>query len=123
MKWKKLNELEIEKIEVLDNLKFELEYEWQKNRYCKRSDSYEDEVELRIEAKVRIDEINRLKEGVRNNEDILLSNETKIGLLLTDLKYEEEDIMNDIMTSEKKLRKLRILSLYIIRIKNLILSA
>ena len=83
----------------------------------------EDEVELRIEAKVRIDEINRLKEGVRNNEDILLSNETKIGLLLTDLKYEEEDIMNDIMTSEKKLRKLRILSLYIIRIKNLILSA
>ena len=60
---------------------------------------------------------------MKNNEDILLSNETKIGLLLTDLKYEEEDIMNDIMTSEKKLRKLRILSLYIIRIKNLILSA
>ena len=67
----KLNELEIEKNELLDNLKFELEYGSENNRYWKRSNSYEDEIELRIEVKVRIDEINRLKEEVRNNEDIL----------------------------------------------------
>ena len=64
--------------------------------------------------KVTIDEINRLKEEVRNNEDILLDSETKIELLLTDLKYEENDIMNAITTSEEKLRKLRISSSYII---------
>ena len=73
--------------------------------------------------KVTIDEINRLKEEVRNNEDILLDSETKIELLLTDLKYEENDIMNAITTSEEKLRKLRISSSYIIGIKILILSA
>ena len=73
--------------------------------------------------KVTIDEINRLKEEVRNNEDILLDSETKIELLLTDLKYEENNTMNTITTSEEKLRKLRISSSYIIGIKILILSA
>ena len=118
-----LNELQIEKNEALDNLKYELEYRSLKNRYLKRSNRYEDEIELRIEAKVRINEINRLKEEVRNNEDILLNSETEIDKLLTDLKYEEKDIMNDIMTLEEKLRKLEIPSSYIIGIKNLILSA
>ena len=118
-----LNELEIGKKEVLDNLKFELEYGSLRNRYINRSNSYEDEIKLRIEAKVRINEINRLKEEVRNNEDILLNSDTKIDGLLTDLKYEEKDIMNDIMTSEEKGRKLRISSSYIIGIKHLILSA
>ena len=73
--------------------------------------------------KVTIDEINRLKEEVRNNEDILLDSETKIELLLTDLKYEENDIMNAITTSDGKLRKLRLSSSYIIGMKISILSA
>ena len=73
--------------------------------------------------KVTIDEINRLKEEVRNNEDILLDSETKIELLLTDLKYEENDIMNAITTSNGKLRKLRLSSSYIIGMKISILSA
>ena len=119
----KLNELEIEKNELLDNLKFELEYGSENNRYWKRSNSYEDEIELRIEVKVWIDEINRLKEEVRNNEDILLNSETETDTLLTNLKYEEKDIMNDIMISKEKPRKLRISSSYITGIKNLILSA
>ena len=102
---------------------FELEFGSLKNRYLNRSNRYEDEIELRIEAKVRINEISRFKEEIRNNEDILSNSETEIDKLLTDLKYEEKDIMNDIMTSEEKLRKLRIPSLYIIGIKNLILSA
>ena len=119
----KLNELEIEKNELLDNLKFELEYGSENNRYWKRSNSYEDQIELRIEVKVWIDEINRLKEEVRNNEDILLNSETETDTLLTNLKYEEKDIMNDIMISKEKPRKLRISSSYITGIKNLILSA
>ena len=71
-----LYELAIEKNEVLHNLKFEQEYGSLKNRYFKRSNSYEDEIELKIEAKIRIDEINRLKEEVINNEVILLNSET-----------------------------------------------
>ena len=58
------------------------------------------------------DGINRLKDEVRNNEDILLKNETEVVVFSSDLKYEEKDIMNDIMTSEKKLRKLRTPSSY-----------
>ena len=68
-----LNELEIEKNEVLVNLKFELEYGSLKNRCFKRSNSYEDETELRIETKVRIDEINRLKE-IKEEMKIQLNN-------------------------------------------------
>ena len=104
-------------------MKFDIKYGSLRNIYLKRLNSYEDEVELKIEAKVRIDEINRLKEEVRNNEDILLGIETRTELLLTDKKYKEIDIMNAIMTSEKKLIKLRTSSSYIVGIKNLILSA
>ena len=118
-----LHELEIEKNDVLHNLKFKLKYGSLKNRYLKRSNSCDDEIELRIESKVITDEINRLKEEVRNNKNISLSNETENELFLSDLKYEEKDVMNNIMTSEKKLRKLKIPSSYIIGIKHLILSA
>ena len=81
------------------------------------------EIVLRTESKVRIDEVNRLKEEVSNNNNILSNSETQIDTLtdLTDLKYEEKDIMNNIMTLEEKLRELRMPSLYIIGIKNLIL--
>ena len=74
-------------------MKFELKYGSLKNRYFKTSNSYEDEIELIIEAKVRTDEINRLKEKVRNTEDILLNSETQIDTSLADLKYEEKDTM------------------------------
>ena len=118
-----LNKLEVEKNEVLDNLKFELKYESLRNRCLKGSNTYEDEIELRTEEKAGINEINEFEEEVRNNEDILLNNETETDILLTDLKYEEKDIMNYIMTPEEKLRKLRIQSSYIIEDKNLLLSA
>ena len=118
-----LNKLEVEKNEVLDNLKFELKYESLMNRCLKGSNTYEDEIELRTEEKAGINEINEFEEEVRNNEDILLNNETETDILLTDLKYEEKDIMNYIMTPEEKLRKLRIQSSYIIEDKNLLLSA
>ena len=57
------------------------------------------------------------------NEDILLNSETKIALLLTNLKYEGKDVMNAIMTLEEKLKKLKISSSYVTGIKNLILLA
>ena len=46
----------------------------------------------------------RLKEEVRNNEDKLLTVETKISQLLTHLEYEKEDILHDIMGSRLKLK-------------------
>ena len=57
------------------------------------------------------------------NEDILLNSETKLALLLNNLKYEGKDVMNAIMTLEEKLKKLRISSSYVTGIKNLILLA
>ena len=43
--------------------------------------------------------------------------------MLSDLKYEEKDIMNDMITSDEKMRNLRKPGSYIIRIKILTLSA
>ena len=39
----------------------------------------------------------RLKEEVKNNQDKLLDSETKISKLLTDLEYEKNDIVNNIL--------------------------
>ena len=64
----------------------------------------------------------RLKEEVRNNEDKLLTVETKISQLLTHLEYEKEDILHDIMGSRLKLKWLGVWSIHISRIKNSILS-
>ena len=77
-------------------------------------------MKLRLAAKEKIHEIQRLKEEVRNNEDIFLNIDTEISKLLTDLKFEEEDILHDIMASESELKRLGILS---IQIKNLIFSS
>ena len=53
-------------------------------------DSIKKERKLRTLAKERINEIKRLKEEVKNNEDKLLDNETKISKLLTDLEYKKK---------------------------------
>ena len=77
-------------------------------------------MKLRLAAKEKIHEIQRLNEEVRNNEDVFLNIDTEISKLLTDLKFEEEDILHDIMASESELKRLGILS---IQIKNLIFSS
>ena len=56
-------------------------------------------MKLRLGAKKEINEIERLKEEARYNDDKLLTLKTKISKLLTDLKYEEENILHDIMAS------------------------
>ena len=58
-------------------LLFELRYVLLKNTFL---------IKLRLAAKEKINEIERLKEEVKNNEDKLLTVETKISKLLTDLK-------------------------------------
>ena len=39
----------------------------------------------------------KLKEEVKNNEDKLLDGETKVFKLLTDLEYEENDALHNIV--------------------------
>ena len=73
-------------------------------------------------CKKRINEIDRLKEEVKSNEDKLLDRETKISKLLTDLKYEKHSSLNDIAVLESKLIKLEISPEWIDRIKNSVLS-
>ena len=68
------------------HLLFELRYALLKNTVFKRLNTYEDEIKLSLTAKEKINEIERLKEEVRNNEGKLLTVETKISKLLTALK-------------------------------------
>ena len=68
------------------HLLFELRYALLKNTVFKILNTYEDEIKLRLTAKEKINEIERLKEEVRNNEGKLLTVETKISKLLTALK-------------------------------------
>ena len=109
--------------DILKGLKLELKHEALKNRYYKILDSYEDEINLRLEAKEKINEVERLKKELRDKEDILLTIKTKFSKILTDLEYEKEDILHDIMISQSKLRKLGISSRQINEIKISILSS
>ena len=63
-------------------------------RFCKRPHDFEKDRELRLSAKEKINEIEKIKEKVENNEDELLDhlsdNEDKIFKLLTDLEYEKK---------------------------------
>ena len=53
-----------------------------------------------------MDEIERLKEEIKINDDELLNAQTKISELLTYLNYEKEDILQEICLIEKKTRKI-----------------
>ena len=79
---------------------FEKPYEYNSNKK---------ERKLRMLAKKkRINEIERLKEEVKNNEDKLLDGETKIFKLLTDLENEKHDALHNIAVLESTLIKLEI---------------
>ena len=87
--------------------------------------SIEKERELRILAKEKKNETERLKEEAENNRDELLNDlldsENKVFKLLTDLEYEKHDALNDIAVLESKLIKLEISPERIGRIKNSVL--
>ena len=76
-----------------------------------------------LSAKGKINKIERLKEEVRNNEDKVLDGETKISKLITDLKYEKNDALHNIVVLESKLAKLDISLERIDRIKSSTLSS
>ena len=65
---------------------------------------------IKKERKLRIliNEIKRLKEEVKNNEDKLLDDETKIIKLSTDLRYEKHSLLDRVAVLESKLIKLEI---------------
>ena len=60
-------------------------------RFCEKRHNFEEERKLRLSPKEKINEIERLKEEVKNKENELLNDvgETKISKLLTDLEYEK----------------------------------
>ena len=70
---------------------------------------------IRNVSKKRINEIERLKEEVKSNEDKLFDGK-KISKLLTDLKYEKHCSLNDIAVLESKLTKLEMSPEWINRI-------
>ena len=76
--------------DVLKKIEFGLEYGALKNRYFKKLNNCEDRIKLRLSAKREINEIERLKEEVKNNEHKLLNAETKIFKLSIDLIMKEE---------------------------------
>ena len=86
------------------------------------NNSVKKERKLKILAKKRINEIERLKEEFKNNEDILLDGETKILKLLTNLEHEKHDALDNIVELESKLIKLEISPKQNDRIKNSVLS-
>ena len=70
--------------------------------------SIKKERKLRILAKKKKKWKERLKEEVKNNEHQSLDGQTKIFKLLTDLEYEKNDALHNIVVLESKLIKLEI---------------
>ena len=59
--------------------------------------NFEREREVGLSAKEKMNKIERLKEEVQNNEDKLLDKKTKISKLLTDLEYEKNEPLHNIV--------------------------
>ena len=70
--------------------------------------SIKKERKLRILATKKNKWKERLKEEVKNNEHQSLDGQTKIFKLLTDLEYEKNDALHNIVVLESKLIKLEI---------------
>ena len=75
------------------------------------------------QQKKRTNETEILKEEVKKYEYKSLDSETKIFKLLTDLEYEKNDALHNIVLSESKLIKLEISPERTDRIKSLVLSS
>ena len=82
--------------------------------------NFEKERKLRLSAKEKINEIERLNEEVKNKDD---DAETKFSKLLIDLEYDKHDILHDITILESKLIKLGTIPIQIDKIKESVLSS
>ena len=96
-----LNTLNDEVNDIL-NLEFKLEL---KKIFFNKANDYWSEEKLRFFAKEG-NRIKILKKKVKNNEDKVLEVEGKISEVLSDLQYENQNILNDIKESELKLERL-----------------
>ena len=86
----------------------------------------ENKIISKKKTKTKNNETERSKEEVENNLDglldYLLDYEDKISKLLTDLKYEKHDTLNNITVLELKLKKMETSPTRIDKINNSILS-
>ena len=93
---RELSMLNDEMSNVLERLEVNLTDLELRCRFYEKPHEFEKERGLRLSAKEKINEIKGLKEEVENNKeewlDCLLDGESKISKLLTDLKYEKNDI-------------------------------
>ena len=78
-------------------------------KFRKKPHDFKEERKLKSSAREKISEMERLKEEVENNVDEsldhLLDDEHKISKLLTGLKYEKHDALNNITVLELKIKK------------------
>ena len=96
--YNKIKELEVEKDKELEELQF-IKFG---NEYCKRSKKdIEKEIDLRRQTKKKIDNIEELKEEVKEWE-------FKSVKILQDLNYEKYDEVVEIPKTELKLERLEI---------------
>ena len=82
-----------------------LRFRTTKNRFCERSDSIEEEMELRKVARKKVNTIERLETDLIEMEELEIQREFK---LLVDLKFERGLEIDEIMETEIRLEKLKI---------------
>ena len=90
---------------------------------CEIFKNFGREKKLGLSAKEKINKIERLKEEVKNNVDQLLVGETKFSKLLTDLEYEINNALHNIVVLESKLTKSEVSLEWIDWTKNSTLSS
>ena len=115
---RKLSMLNDEIRNILEKLDVIVTTTWKlRCRFCEKIHDFEKKKKRRLLAKEKVNEIERLKEEVKNNKDELLDRllygKTKISKLLTDLEYEKHNASHDITILESKLIKLGITQIQI----------
>ena len=115
---RKLSMLNDEIRNILEKLYVIVTTTWKlRCRFWEKIHDFEKKRELRLLAKEKVNEIERLKEEVKNNKDELLGRllygKIKISKLLTDLEYEKHNASHDITILESKLIKLGITQIQI----------
>ena len=109
-----IKQLEAEKIDQLELFHEELRFITLKNRFLGRSNKIEEERELRRQTKKKIDNIEELKEEVKEWE-------FKSVTILQDLNYEKHDEIVEIAKIELKLERLGVSKQSIDSFKKLII--
>ena len=101
---KKLNMLDDEIINILENLDQNLTTLKLRCIFCGKPYDFKKERQLSLSAKEKINKIERLKKEVENNEDELLDylsdDKTKVSKLLTDSEYEKIETLHNITVLE-----------------------